>query len=333
MEENQNDTGLSGILPQSTDVSKVTQSVMNVKNEMAKYVIGQEEMIDLLLIGIISGGHVLLEGVPGIAKTLTAKVMAKTLSTGFARIQFTPDLMPSDIIGTSVYNQQLGKFSFNKGPIFSNIVLIDEINRSPAKTQAALFEVMEERQITYDGITYPMEFPFLVMATQNPIEQEGTYRLPEAQLDRFLFRIKMKYPSMTEEQQIMLRYRDDFKSPDLKDIRPVFGANDLRAMQELIVKVKVEMSIINYISRIVQDTREHGRLFLGASPRASLSILKSAKTYAAMRGRDFVIPDDVQFVAGHVLNHRIILNPEAEMEGLTPEDVIRDIIKKVEVPR
>lgn len=333
MEENPINENISPIDLGGTDLSKITHSVFNVKNEVAKYVIGQEEMIDLLLIGIFSGGHVLLEGVPGIAKTLTAKVMAKTLSVGYSRIQFTPDLMPSDIIGTSVYNQQMGKFNFNKGPIFSNIVLIDEINRSPAKTQAALFEVMEERQITYDGITYPMEFPFLVMATQNPIEQEGTYRLPEAQLDRFLFRVKMKYPTLSQEEQIMLRYRDDIKSPDLKEIKPVFTVNDLKEIQALIMKVRVELSIINYIARIIQNTREHGRLFLGASPRASLAILKSAKTYAAMRGRDFVTPDDVQFVAMHVLNHRIILNPESEMEGITPEDVILEIIKKVEVPR
>ncbi len=333
MEENQMNENVSGFNLGGTDLTKITQSVFNVKNEMAKYVIGQEEMIDLLLIGVFSGGHVLLEGVPGIAKTLTAKVMAKTLSVGYSRIQFTPDLMPSDIIGTSVYNQQMGKFNFNKGPIFSNIILIDEINRSPAKTQAALFEVMEERQITYDGVTYPMEFPFLVMATQNPIEQEGTYRLPEAQLDRFLFRVKMKYPSLIQEEQIMLRYRDDIKSPDLSEIKPVFTVSDLKTIQELIKKIKVDLSIINYIARLVQDTREHGRLFLGASPRASLAILKSSKTYAAMRGRDFVTPDDVQFVAMHVLNHRIILSPEAEMEGVTPEDVILEIIKKVEVPR
>jgi MoxR-like ATPase len=333
MEENQTNENVPNLNLGGTDLSKITLAVFNVKNEMAKYVIGQEEMIDLLLIGVFSGGHVLLEGVPGIAKTLTAKVMAKTLSVGFSRIQFTPDLMPSDIIGTSVYNQQMGKFNFNKGPIFSNIILIDEINRSPAKTQAALFEVMEERQITYDGVTYPMDFPFLVMATQNPIEQEGTYRLPEAQLDRFLFRVKMKYPSLTQEEQIMLRYRDDIKSPDLNEIKPVFSVSDLKEIQELIKKIKVDLSIINYIARLVQDTREHGRLFLGASPRASLAILKSAKTFAAMRGRDFVTPDDVQFVAVHVLNHRIILNPESEMEGISPEDVILEIIKKVEVPR
>lgn len=333
MEENSNVENVSGLNLGGTDLSKITNAVHNVRNEVAKYVVGQEEMIDLLLIGMFSGGHILLEGVPGIAKTLTAKVMAKTLSVGFSRIQFTPDMMPSDIIGTSVYNQQTGKFNFNKGPVFSNIILIDEINRSPAKTQAALFEVMEERQITYDGITYPMDFPFLVLATQNPIEQEGTYRLPEAQLDRFLFRVKMKYPSLSEEEQIMIKYRDDIKSPDLHLIKPVFSVNDLKEIQALITKIKVELSIINYIARIVQNTREHGRLFLGASPRASLSILKSAKTYAAMKGRDFVVPDDVQFVAMHVMNHRVLLTPEAEMEGGTPEDVITEIIKKVEVPR
>lgn len=331
MEENVNKP--EGFIPKGTDLSAITGSVLNVKNEVSKYVIGQSDMIDLLLISIFSGGHVLLEGVPGIAKTLTAKVIAKTFSVNFSRIQFTPDLMPSDIIGTSVYNQQTGKFTFNKGPVFSNIVLIDEINRSPAKTQAALFEVMEERQISYDGITYPMDFPFLVLATQNPIEQEGTYRLPEAQLDRFLFRIKMKYPTLAEEEQIMLRYRDDIQTPALHEIKPVFNPEHLRNIQQLITKVKTELSIVQYIAKLVHATRENGRLFLGASPRASLSILKTAKAFAAINGRDFVTPDDVQFVAVHVLNHRIILNPEAEMEGITPEDVIEEIIKKIEVPR
>ena len=275
MEENVNKP--EGFIPQGADLSEITGSVLNVKNEVSKYVIGQNDMIDLLLISIFSGGHVLLEGVPGIAKTLTAKVIAKTFSVDFSRIQFTPDLMPSDIIGTSVYNQQSGKFTFNKGPVFSNIVLIDEINRSPAKTQAALFEVMEERQISYDGITYPMEFPFLVLATQNPIEQEGTYRLPEAQLDRFLFRIKMKYPTLTEEEQIMLRYRDDIQTPGINEIKPVFTPEYLKKIQQLITKVKTELSIIQYIAKLVHSTRENGRLFLGASPRASLSILKSAR--------------------------------------------------------
>ncbi|MFZ5552920.1 MAG: AAA family ATPase [Bacteroidota bacterium] len=338
MEENNNPT------PENQDISnlinsshsamhRITSAIDKARGEVKKYVIGQEEMVDLLMIGILSGGHILLEGVPGIAKTLTAKVMAKTLAVKFARIQFTPDMMPSDIIGTSVYNQKDGAFMFKRGPVFANIVLIDEINRAPAKTQAALFEVMEERQITYDGTTYPMEFPFLVIATQNPIEQEGTYRLPEAQLDRFLFRVKLHYPKLIEEQMILMRYKEEIKSPDLNEIVAVFSAKELQEIQELIKKVKVEDQLMRYIAEITHQTREHGKLYLGASPRASLAMLKSAKTLAAIRGRDFIIPDDVQYVAYHVLNHRIILSPEAEMEGLKTEDVIKEIIQKIEVPR
>jgi MoxR-like ATPase len=315
------------------EMMAITNAIAHAKQEIRKYVIGQSEMIDLMLIGVLSGGHILLEGVPGIAKTLTAKVLAKTLAVDFARIQFTPDMMPSDIIGTSIYNQKDGEFKFRRGPIFSNIVLIDEINRAPAKTQSALFEVMEERQITYDGVTYEMEFPFLVLATQNPIEQEGTYRLPEAQLDRFLFRVKLHYPTVGEEKEILLRYRDEIKSPDLKEIKSVFNASDLQKIQEMVKKVKAEDSILKYISEITHLTREHGKLYLGASPRASLAMLKSAKTLAAMKGRNFIIPEDVQQVAVHVLNHRIILTPEAEMEGNSTEDVIQDILKKIEVPR
>ena len=319
--------------PAMVNLSKVTNAVNQAKNEIRKYVIGQHEMTELLLIGILSNGHVLLEGVPGIAKTLTAKVMAKTLSADFSRIQFTPDLMPSDIIGTSVYNMQTSRFTFNKGPIFSNIVLIDEINRAPAKSQAALFEVMEERQITFDGTTYPMSFPFLVIATQNPVEQEGTYRLPEAQLDRFLFRIKLHYPKLHEESEILKRYQSTVKAPDFADIVKVFSPADLKEIQDLVVKVNISEGIIKYISEIVCLTREHGKLFLGASPRASLALMKASKAMAALRGRDFVIPDDVQQLAYHVLNHRIILTPEAEMEGILAESIIQEIIQKVEVPR
>lgn len=336
MEELNNDEPISEssfIDPQTQKVMRITDTIERARYEIRKYVIGQDEMIDLMMIGVLSGGHILLEGVPGIAKTLTAKVMSKTLAAHFARIQFTPDLMPSDIIGTSIYNQKEGNFTFKRGPIFTNIALIDEINRAPAKTQAALFEVMEERQVTYDGTTYDLDFPFLVLATQNPIEQEGTYRLPEAQLDRFLFRIKLHYPTAKEEQQILIRYRDEIKSPELNDIQAVFHPGELKEMQEIIKSVRVEDQIMKYIADITCMTREHGKLYLGASPRASLAMLKSAKTYAAMRGRSFIIPDDVQFVAYHVLNHRLILNPEAEMEGITTEDVIKEIIQKIEVPR
>lgn len=311
----------------------VNEKVMNAKQEISKYIIGQHEMIDLLLIGIFSNGHVLLEGVPGIAKTLTAKVLSKTLSVDFSRIQFTPDLMPSDVLGTSVFNMKDATFSFNKGPIFSNIVLIDEINRAPAKTQASLFEVMEERQITYDGTVYPMEFPFLVIATQNPVEQEGTYNLPEAQLDRFLFKIKLTYPTIKEELEILTRYKEEVKSPPLDAISGIFTAADIQKIQDTIGKIRIEDQLLNYIAEVIDKTRNHGKLYLGASPRASLSMLKASKAYACMRGRDFVIPDDIQYVAPHILNHRMILTPEAEMEGITVEEVIKEILQTIEVPR
>lgn len=324
---------VSELFNSSLNLGFVNQKVMATRKEIGNFVIGQHDMVDLLLIAIFSNGHVLLEGVPGVAKTLTAKVLSKTLAVDFSRIQFTPDLMPSDVIGTSVYNMNGGSFSFQKGPIFSNIVLIDEINRAPAKTQAALFEVMEERQISYDSKVYEMEFPFLVLATQNPVEQEGTYNLPEAQLDRFLFKIKIDYPSLNDEHAILQRYRDNIKAPDLGKILSVFSASDLQEIQNLIEKIKIEDQILKYIAQITNATRNHAKLYLGGSPRASLSMLKAAKSFAAIRGRDFVIPDDVQFVAPHVLNHRLIMTPEAEMEGMSIEELIKEIVHEIEVPR
>jgi MoxR-like ATPase len=315
------------------DLLWVAQKVSDVRTELSKYVIGQTQMVDLLLTGIFANGHILLEGVPGVAKTLSAKVLSKSLNVRFSRIQFTPDMMPSDVIGTSVFNMKDSTFTFRQGPIFSNIVLIDEINRAPAKTQAALFEVMEERQITYDGKEYPMDFPFLVIATQNPIEQEGTYNLPEAQLDRFLFKIKMDYPELEEEEEILHRYKNDIKTPSLADIKAVFTADEIQKIQNSIEKVIVEDNLVKYIAAITHKTRNHGKIYLGGSPRASLSMIKSAKAIAAIRGRDFVTPDDIQFVAVHVLNHRLIMTPEAEMEGFQTEDVINEIIKTLEVPR
>lgn len=315
------------------DLSPVTSKVEQIRTEMERFIIGQTEMIDLLLIGVFTGGHILLEGVPGVAKTLSARVMAKTISADFSRIQFTPDMMPSDIIGTSVFNMKTSDFMFKKGPIFTNIVLIDEINRSPAKTQAALFEVMEEKQITYDGNTYKMEFPFLVVATQNPVEQEGTYRLPEAQLDRFLFKVNLEYPTLEEEQRILNRYKNSVSAPDVSSIKAVISAEDIKAILRLLEQVRIEEQILKYIAEITLETRTHGKLYLGASPRASLSMMKASKALAAMRGRDFVVPDDVQYVAFHVLNHRIILTAEAEMEGMTAQNIIQEIIQKIEVPR
>ncbi|MCH2224313.1 MAG: MoxR family ATPase [Crocinitomicaceae bacterium] len=322
-----------GFERQNPELLWVAQKVSDVRNVLGKYVIGQTEMVDLLMTGIFANGHILLEGAPGVAKTLSAKVLSRSLDVEFSRIQFTPDMMPSDVIGTSVFNMKNSEFSFKKGPIFSNIVLIDEINRAPAKTQAALFEVMEERQLTYDGERYPMGFPFLVIATQNPIEQEGTYNLPEAQLDRFLFKIKIDYPELHEEELILQRYKNNISSPDLSDIVGVFTADEIKKIQNTVERVIVEDNLIKYIAAIIHKTRNHGKIYMGASPRASLAILRSSKAMAAIRGRDFITPEDIQFVAVHVLNHRLIMTPEAEMEGVNVEEVVEEIIKTIEVPR
>ena len=315
------------------DLSKVTQSVDKIRAELHKVIIGQDEMIDLLLAALFTGGHVLLEGVPGIAKTLTAKLLAQTFDVEFARLQFTPDLMPTDVVGTNVFNLKDSEFHFNRGPIFSNIVLIDEINRAPAKTQSALFEVMEEYQVTVDGVTYPMDLPFFVIATQNPIEQEGTYKLPEAQLDRFLFKVNLDYPSLEEEKAILMRFKNDFQIKQSETVNAVCSRQEVHDCQELIEQVHIKDELLQYIASIIHNTRNNGDLFLGASPRASLAIMKAAKAIAAMNGRDFVTPDDIRFVAYPVLNHRIILTPEREMEGYDSQLVINDIVKKIEVPR
>lgn len=328
MEEN---TEIENRLKQ--EIEQFNHRVMLVRREIAKAVVGQEATVDLILAALFTGGHILLEGVPGIAKTLTAKLVAKSLSVSFSRIQFTPDLMPTDVTGTSVFNLKTSEFNFIKGPVFANLVLIDEINRAPAKTQSSLFEVMEEKQITVDGVTYPMDFPFLVIATQNPIEQEGTYRLPEAQLDRFLFRIKLKYPTLEQETEILRKYKDDFSLKVLREIEPVLSREALRQSQELIEKVHIKDEIIHYIAKLVDSTRNSGDIALGASPRASLALLRASKAIAAINGRDFVTPDDVKFVADPVLNHRIILTAEREMEGAESEDVIREITEGIEVPR
>ena len=319
---------------QSTlDLSPVSNAVDKVKDELQKVIVGQEDFIDLMLIALFVRGHVLIEGVPGIAKTLTAKLLAQSLELGFSRIQFTPDLMPTDVVGTTVFNVKTSTFSFNRGPVFSNIILLAEINRAPAKTQSALFEVMEEYQVTIDGNTYEMEYPFFVAATQNPIEQEGTYKLPEAQLDRFLFKINLQYPSLEEEQAILRRFRSDFQQSVQKEVKSVLSSHEIKECQTLIEKVLIKDELLDYIAAIIHTTRNNGDLFLGASPRASLAIMKASKAVAAMNGRDFVTPDDIKFVAHPVLNHRVILTPEREMEGYDSKDVINDIIKKIEVPR
>jgi len=315
------------------ELRRLAHAVDQVRQELGKVVIGQHEFIELLIASLFAGGHVLVEGVPGIAKTLTAKLLARTLKVDFNRIQFTPDLMPSDVIGTTVFNMNSSVFSFNAGPIFSNVVLIDEINRSPAKTQAALFEVMEENQVTVDGTTHKMGFPFFVIATQNPIEQEGTYKLPEAQLDRFLVKINIDYPSLEEEQQILRRFRSDFRMKKQDTVSPVMDSQAIKECQIIVEKVFIKDELLDYIAGIVHETRQNSDLFLGASPRASLAIMKMAKAIAAINGRAFVTPDDIQQVAYPVLNHRIILTPEREMEGYATRDVIAEIIKKIGVPR
>lgn len=308
-------------------------AVTDLKSQLAKVIIGQENFIELLITAFLANGHVLIEGVPGVAKTLTAKLFAKTLKTDFSRIQFTPDLMPSDVLGTSVLNPKTTEFEFKSGPIFSNIVLIDEINRAPAKTQAALFEVMEERQITIDGKRYPMKPPFMVLATQNPIDQEGTYALPEAQLDRFLFKIKVDYPKPEEEIQILQSHHQRKGAKADADITPVLTPGKLQELQIQIQKVLVEEKLLNYIAQLVIKTRNHPHLYLGASPRASIAVMNASKAMAAIQGRDFVIPEDIKKVLVPVLAHRVILSPEREMEGLTQENVIDLIANTIEIPR
>ncbi len=318
---------------QRTDLGSLQAAVMSLKSEIGKVIIGQDQMIDLLLAAVLADGHVLIEGVPGVAKTLTAKLLSKSISVGFSRIQFTPDLMPSDVLGTSVFNPRESSFQFKRGPIFSNIILIDEINRAPAKTQAALFEVMEERQITVDGHTYELSFPFMVVATQNPIEQEGTYHLPEAQLDRFLFKINVTYPSAEQEFRIVLNHHQLDLNAMIERVGSVLTAEQLDVLRKQVRLIHVEEKLISFITSIVANTRNHKSIYLGASPRASIGILNAAKALAAMRGRDFITPEDIIYVAPAVLRHRIVLSPEKEMEGASPDDVILQIIQSVEVPR
>ncbi|MEH6619971.1 AAA family ATPase [Maribacter arcticus] len=315
------------------DLSKLQESVVRVKAELGKVIIGQQDMIELLIVSILANGHSLIEGVPGVAKTVTAKLLAKTMNVDFSRIQFTPDLMPSDILGTSIFNVKTSEFEFKKGPIFSNIILIDEINRAPAKTQAALFEAMAERQITIDGNEFEMQPPFLVFATQNPIEQEGTYRLPEAQLDRFLFKINVHYPTLEEEIQI-LENKHQQKTTNIEAlIDSVLSAEQIAAYQNVIKDIIVEDNLLKYIAAIVNNTRTNANLYLGASPRASIAILEASKAVAAINGRDFITPDDIKKVVGPILCHRIILTPEREMEGLTAEKMVQDLIQTIEIPR
>jgi|SRR5450432_3844225 MoxR-like ATPase len=321
------------VFQQRTDLSELNHAVNAIRGTVGKVIKGQHQMVDLIIAGLLSDGHILIEGVPGVAKTLTAKLIAKIIDAHFSRLQFTPDLMPSDVLGTSVFNPKDIRFEFKKGPIFSNIILIDEINRSPAKTQAALFEVMEERQVTVDGITYPMEPPFMVLATQNPIDQEGTYRLPEAQLDRFIFKIEVGYPTVEDEISILTDQHNKSQKNILDDITKIISTDQIAKYRETVLQLVVEPKLLEFIAKIVNETRNNASLYLGASPRASLAIVRASKAFAAIRGRDFVTPEDIIEVTPHVLRHRIILTPEKEMEGITPDLLIEKIIKSVEIPR
>lgn len=304
-----------------------------MQEQMGKVIVGQQEMLELLLAALLADGHVLIEGVPGVAKTLTARLMAKMLAVDFSRIQFTPDLMPSDVTGTSVFNSQSASFQFRQGPIFSNIVLIDEINRAPAKTQASLFEVMEEKQVTIDGFSYKMQSPFIVLATQNPIEHEGTYRLPEAQLDRFIMKINVAYPSLEEEVSILNMQNRQPVAELVQEVSPIVTPEELQEARRQVRSVFVEEKIIAYIAQIVFETRNDRSLYVGASPRASIALLNVAKAVALIRGRNFVIPEDVAYAVLPVLRHRISLTPEREMEGSSADEVLKELLKRIEVPR
>ena len=318
---------------QRTDLTTLSQAIMSIRSEIKKVIVGQDEMVKLIMAGLLADGHVLIEGVPGVAKTLTARLVARSVDAGFSRVQFTPDLMPSDVLGTPVFNPREASFEFKKGPVFSNIILVDEINRAPAKTQSALLEIMEERQATVDGKTYKMEAPFMVLATQNPVEQEGTYRLPEAQLDRFLFKIVVPYPSEAEELAILSQFHHMGNTNIYEIVKPVLNAQQINDLRRQIKTILIEEKLLQFIAKLIHQTRNHKSIYLGASPRASLSVMNASKAIAAMQGRDFVTPEDIREVVTPVLRHRIILAPDKEMEGVTEDEVIKQIVQGMDVPR
>ena len=316
-----------------TDLTQLSEAVLSIRQQIKKIIVGQDEMVKLIIAALLADGHVLIEGVPGVAKTLTAKLVARSLSVHFSRIQFTPDLMPSDVLGTPVFNPKEATFEFKRGPLFSNIVLIDEINRAPAKTQASLFEVMEEKQITVDGRTYPMQAPFMVLATQNPIEQEGTYRLPEAQLDRFLFKIVVPYPNESEEFEILRQFHDMGNTDVMAVVNSVLQAQQIIDIRKQVKSILIEEKLLQFIAKFTHQTRNHKSIYLGASPRASLAIMNASKAMAAINGRDFVTPEDILEVIPPVLRHRVILSPDKEMEGITEDNVLKQIIQTMDIPR
>ena len=316
-----------------TDLQDFREMITQLKKAIGNVIVGQQEAVDLLLTAILADGHVLIEGVPGVAKTLLARLVSRLIDARFSRIQFTPDLMPSDVLGTTVFNMKTSEFDFHQGPVFAEMVLVDEINRAPAKTQAALFEVMEERQVTIDGVSHRMNDLYTIIATQNPVEQEGTYRLPEAQLDRFLFKISMSYPTLEEEVSVLQRHQENRKLVKLDDIQPLLSVRELLNMRQQLQKVYIEDSLLRYIASIVQQTRMSKAVYLGASPRAAVAMLNASKAYAMLSGRDFVTPEDIKFVTPNILQHRLLLTAEAEMEGYTALKVAQKLIDKVEVPK
>lgn len=316
-----------------TDLSLLNEAVVQLRQQLQKVIVGQDEMVQMIVAALLADGHVLIEGVPGVAKTLSAKLVARCLDVHFSRIQFTPDLMPSDVLGTPVFNPQEAQFTFKRGPVFSNIVLIDEINRAPAKTQSALFEIMEERQVTMDGRTYAMQAPFMVLATQNPIEQEGTYRLPEAQLDRFLFKIVVPYPTEAEEYEILSQFHQLGNADAVASIKPVLQAEQIIAIRRQVKNIIIDEKLLQFIAKLMHQTRHHKSIYLGGSPRASLAIMNASKAFAAMAGRDFVTPDDILRTAPPILRHRILLAPDKEMEGVTEDAVIQQIVHSIDIPR
>ena len=316
-----------------TDLQDFSEKITQLKKAIGNVIVGQQEAVDLLLTAILADGHVLIEGVPGVAKTLLARLVSRLIDARFSRIQFTPDLMPSDVLGTTVFNMKTSEFDFHQGPVFAEMVLVDEINRAPAKTQAALFEVMEERQVTIDGVSHRMNDLYTIIATQNPVEQEGTYRLPEAQLDRFLFKIRMSYPTLEEEVSILQHHQENRKLVKLDDIQPLLSVRELLNMRQQLQEVYIEDSLLRYIASIVQQTRISKAVYLGASPRAAVAMLNASKAYAMLSGRDFVTPEDIKFVTPNILQHRLLLTAEAEMEGYTALKVAQKLIDKVEVPK